>query len=744
MDMYPYFEYAKVFAAYMTLLYLWPSIIFRKFLNGRGITFRFMFCSMVSVLLVNGIVLMLGLFQVLDLWAVRFVFFIISVFSIGAPLIWKKKSVDNSLKLIGNCEWKLLIRKKLKTIVRKGGVLYKCYKGRMVEYLLLIAILIFGMIYFSTGSLTHFSLGYHDQHTHFRWTLSLKQGKIFDEGIYPEAMHCFIYCMNCLFGIKIFSSMMFLSQIHIITFLLAAYCLLKEVFHNRYIPLFILTAWLTYDAGIEGIAFSRLYSSMVRLRGTYPQEFGIQLVFLCPLILLRFFQMEKGELEGRKWYKNDNLVLMMLAVGAAISIHFYVIIFAFFICLGVILVYFGKVFIIKNSLSLLYAVIQGINIGSLPMILAFFLGINLEHSLQWGMDVVNGVSESAVNYNAGGNNFEAVNRNILRDIYEKGYVAILGEDGAMILVAVSLSIVFLICGCRLYYNCKREQFIKEMLPGYFFVVFASVICIVLYAMPYIGLPEFIALDRMFTIMKMFIFSVPGVLIDLIYLIAIYKKRRNLKVEGVIGCLGCAAIYCFAYQTDFHEYLYRVLVRYNAAALVTEEITEAFHPYTYKIVATFDEERQIEDGEKHEEIAQFLRNTKESQYFLPTEYIFLYVEKHPIKREQKHFFTGPAWIAGESSQFTAENEKHSRCPNILHTELSLEIAQQDSYFFPSPYWNCTDVEMHKLISSKAYYWYQDFSKRNPEVTSVYYEDEDFVCYMIRQDPKAPLNLAVTVQ
>ena len=123
---------------------------------------------------------------------------------------------------------------------------------------------------------------------------------------------------------------------------------------------------------------------------------------------------------------------------------------------------------------------------------------------------------------------------------------------------------------------------------------------------------------------------------------------------------------------------------------------------------------------------------------------MYVEKHPIKREQKHFFTGPAWIAGESSQFTAENEKHSRCPNILHTELSLEIAQQDSYFFPSPYWNCTDVEMHKLISSKAYYWYQDFSKRNPEVTSVYYEDEDFVCYMIRQDPKAPLNLAVTVQ
>lgn len=60
--------------------------------------------------------------------------------------------------------------------------------------------------------------------------LRLLNGTPFYEGIYPEAMHCFIYAMRVLFGVKIYSSQLFLAGIHVAVFLVSAYLLLKELF----------------------------------------------------------------------------------------------------------------------------------------------------------------------------------------------------------------------------------------------------------------------------------------------------------------------------------------------------------------------------------------------------------------------------------------------------------------------------------------------------------------------------------
>ena len=68
-------EYGKVFLGYGFIMFLWPMIMFRKFLSGKSVTFRFSFCVTAQVVLLNTVVLSLGLLNILNEWTMRIVFF---------------------------------------------------------------------------------------------------------------------------------------------------------------------------------------------------------------------------------------------------------------------------------------------------------------------------------------------------------------------------------------------------------------------------------------------------------------------------------------------------------------------------------------------------------------------------------------------------------------------------------------------------------------------------------------------
>ena len=81
------------------------------------------------------------------------------------------------------------------------------------------------------------------------------------------------------------------------------------------------------------------------------------------------------------------------------------------------------------------------------------------------------------------------------------------------------------------------------------MILASLISVFLYAAPYMGFPEFVAVDRIFTILKMILYSVWGVLIDLILF---FKKTQKIGMRRN-AVIGCMLVYCVAYFVDFHEY-----------------------------------------------------------------------------------------------------------------------------------------------------------------------------------------------
>ena len=70
-----------------------------------------------------------------------------------------------------------------------------------------------------------------------------------------------------------------------------------------------------------------------------------------------------------------------------------------------------------------------------------------------------------------------------------------------------------------------------------------------------------------------------------------------------------------------------------------------------------------------------------------------------------------------------------------------MSQQDVDYERIPWDSYLDATIRTVLCSKAYYWYQDFRRVYSGETSVYYEDDDFVCYLIHQDLDNLLNLSM---
>ncbi len=739
-NMYPYVESVKVLTAYAALFYIWPCIVFHRKLRGRGLTFRFAFCATVQIVLLNGVVLGLGLLHFLHVWVVRILFWGALLVSTGISLRKRKRErrqgAEFPVKNLSwnNGGWKMFFVYARKKTAASAKKIWRSYKKRLPEYCILLIVLLFSMAFFLNGAFREMSYGCMDQYTHHTWILGLLRGEAFSEGIYPEAMHCFIYAMHSLFGVKLYSCVLFLAGIHISAFLLAAYCLLKEIFRYSCLAAPVLAAWLVFG----GIGAKAL-ESMTRLSWTLPQEFGLYLVFLCPLFLIRYF---RGDKETGKWYEDENLLALALGIGAAVSLHFYVLILVFFSCVPVVLTHIRKLCSVKRLLSLVTAGLSGMEAGMIPMLAAYALGKDLEGSLRWGFHTFQGAGgDSAKSYIG-----ESLLRggNFFRGVYKKGYVSLLGEEFALKMVLLSLCILT-ICGICAFY-CKKRQDpgrgplrLSGRSGGTVYITAVSAVYVFLYAAPFMGLPEFVVIDRTVGITQMFLWGTAGAALDALLVLA--DTRLGWKTSAAVTAFLCGFVYYSAYVTDFHENTYWWLRRYPSAVTVTDEIEKNIPGNRRTIVSMWDEQYQMTEG-VHEELLTFVQGTEEeNEYFLSTEYIFLYVEKRPLLRGQVHFLTGPAWLARDNDTVYENLWNQSQCPAIRCEKISQTEAREMSFYSPEIIDNYDDLRLRKAVCSKAYYWCRDFAERHPAETNIYYEDEDFICYVIHQNPDAPLNLAL---
>ncbi len=741
-NLYPYVETLKVGAAYAALLYIWPSIVFRKLLRGKGLTFRFLFCSIVQPVLISTAVLGLGLIHLLHFGVVRLLFW----GALAAPLLvacCREKRVPVRLPLrallAGHYGWKLFFCRAADGLARRWQRFRQRYAGKAAEYLVLAGILLFGLAFFLNGAFQDYSFGCFDQYTHYRWTENLLAGDIFTWGVYPEGMHCFLYALHVLFGVKLHSCVLFLAGLHNSTsFLLAAYCLLNALFRSRHTTLLVLTAWLAFD-GIGPVALE----AFTRMTWTLPQEFGHYLILACPLLLLRYC---RERCKPVQWYRDENLLLLAVGIANAVSMHFYVLILAACACVPVVFAYWRELFPPRRMLPPIAAGLYGAELGLLPMLIACAVGFPLEGSLLWGFNTLRGASGDSIRNRIAAAAPKEVHVSLwerlsapLKGFYENGYVPLFGDYAAWMLL-LSLLVPALLLAC--WYARRRGRLREGALPartakGYLILALGCMVFILLFAAPYIGLPELVVIDRTLAITQLLAFGLVAVPVD--FLLAWASSLRGKPLPRGLMATGCLCLYLAAYMTDFRQSTFCYLQRYNSTVAVTDQIMNRYPEGNYCIVSTLDERYQV-PSQNHEELLNFMKNTEGEAYTIPKEYIFLYVEKQPIQRGQVHFHKAPHWLARENNKRFSGANNQSQCPDILHTEISEEMADANMPYVPNLRDNYDNQMLHTVLASRAYAWYQRFSATYPAETNVYYENDEFVCYVIHQNMDMFLELA----
>ena len=802
-------QYIWVLIAYIFIMYIWPSVVFKKHLSGKSRTYRFAFCTIGMVALINLACIVLGMPHLLFDWLYRLIFYGVFLFFLLKDKRISPQTIKKFKNLIsGTYGAKSMfsdIFNYLKDQIKKVWHKFtKFMEGHWFEYVTLAVLVLFGMIYFSYGAFQDYSFGCGDAYVHTQWTYQVSVNNIFSSGIYPEGMHFFLYSIMCFFGVPMYSVMIFEGGITSFITLISLFILLREVFKWRYSPHISLALFLIID-----IKWVETLFSMCRLQWPLPQEFGFPAMFLCTTYLIRFLRFSIIEKKEKKlkanevtlpkkkfrikcpiWVKDENLFLFTLAMSVTIMIHFYSTMMALFLCVGVAVALIRKIFS-RKILPLLSGVFAGLLIAIIPFVVCFLSGMRLQGSLTWAMsmfmpsdpepeiiyegpvegDITNLEEENeaeigpttynslnddynsngviAANTGKGTSRIAVVGAALLEKLAELpailityGYDRIEGSRGTVMFIftmlAIILWLVLTIAECIRVKVRKIESTEKKSYIGYLILPLMGIVPHLFYCSGALGLPWIMEPYRICTMAVMVGLPVFIVPIDLI--LDKFGQKIKFKIPEIIAGSLIIILYFGSKALDcFHGYLLYQTTRYNSVVMVTKQISATLPDESFTIVSSTDELYQIIGKSYHEELIEFINKSEVVSYTIPTEYIFIYIEKNPIQRSQYHFFVGPDWLAEEKYAYFYYGLE-SEGDELIKQTISEEYA--NVYFGKFPMDSAVYATMWKrvVLNSKAYIWCQKFNAMYPNELHVYYEDDDFLCYYLHQNPRNLYELA----
>ncbi|MBQ7506039.1 MAG: hypothetical protein IJT05_01800, partial [Lachnospiraceae bacterium] len=244
--------------------------------------------------------------------------------------------------------------------------------------------------------------------------------------------------------------------------------------------------------------------------------------------------------------------------------------------------------------------------------------------------------------------------------------------------------------------------------------------LLLFIMKELGLPTIMDEDRARGFFGFVFPLVVGMAGDAaVFLILGFRKLRVL-MQVVSGGLLAAGLY-IVYDSNalITEPVSVGALQTNGAMTSTTRIINTYPNKHWTIVSANDELQMVSDFGWHTETITFLRGMEDydatdSEMFIPTDNVFFYIEKVPLD------YTVPYDGSGQKVS-AAGAEKKLPAGNV-----KLDI------YAGEPRW---------VVMSHMYYWAQQFMKLFPNEMEVFYEDDEFVCYRVRQDAYALYNFAI---
>ena len=584
---------------------------------------------------------------------------------------------------------------------------------------------------------------------HLNWINQMSRGNLFASGVYPFGFHCMVYYLHAVFGFDtyVILCVFYLVQVFFIYIVLLA--MLKLLCRSLYLPY----------AGIMVYILGSFWARQTysRFGSSLPQEFGMIFVIPSVYFLISFFQTEKKNLKNRE----TRLILgcFALAFSLTLAIHFYGTMIAGLCCIGIAVGFCTRFLNKEYFRRIMLTGIISVFLAVLPMGIAFAGGTPLQGSLGWGLSVINGDSSDTEDTseneaaqkqameemaarlieNTQNSNSESVQtgeipviteapkhsladkareipkkmKNLREMMIRRIQEFIINSQEQWCAYAVLAGIAVLILLGLVFIILRRITY-GEMLmsAGFCMGILTLLLCAGNLGLPVLMDPARCSIYYVYLLIVSITVLGDG-LLYLIFMPRILTIPRNavsfiLTVSMAAGMIHQGLVKTPDFISDYVS---------NGALTCLTNIIKENKDETWTIVSANDETQMGLDHGWHYETITFLRKqehiNKDTKLIIPTEKVYFFIEKIPLNYSVVYSGSGQSISKKGASQ-------------SLPNSGGIGMYQGEGRW---------------ILMSRMYYWAQAFMEMYPNEMKVYYESEDFVCYVTPQNMYHQYNFAI---
>ncbi len=756
-----YLSMIEIYSVLTILLFVFPLIMWRSYLRGKGMVFRFLFCIITQTCYISNLVILLGFFKI----ASRFTL-ILGLAAEYAIVRWKTNWREAGVDKTERFSFKRAV-KVLKPSRAVSWLKHKWFEASMrfsnykkwsawkwlcdnsLLLLALAAAVVYNTLFLNHSLLTDgHSYQASDIPVHLKWVYELMHGNLFSDGIYPFYMHSMIYAVTTLSGIHLREVTLYYGSYQTIILILSIYCLSKRLFCNKYLAL------------MPVMLFSVLLNQ-TRYVASLPQECGMFATMCIAYFMLNYVQSEREHhvvpsdlaTNGKGFFRvgqylmryhiNIDAMLIMLSVALVIGYHFYTAIAAILLVFGFALTYFIRFLKKKNWVPLLAAGIAGAFIAIAPFALGLATGMEFQGSMAWATSLIQGennTSSYAPDVSVGDESdmqigeeslgpmgdestiqSESVPPTVTSDVEEKPKLSLSELISQLILNAepfmfgeysARLGLVCIAASFSLLLLSLIVKSFREISLGYIAVGLYILLMMVFISPWLFGLPEIIQASRGGVFIQPFSVILYVVPLDIVFRLFGLIRIKGIRAATSVLSVAVTAVLCLLLINGGHLHNYLLTgTYYNENDYVCRKIRETFPKKSYTIVSPTDDYYAVVDEGFHTELSKlmYMIDGGEKEFTIPSEYVFFIVEK----------------------------KTYSDAMNVS-AYVSPKFAAEDMIYTAS----IQDYQYRRLqIESKAYYWGRAMLKTYPNNFTVYFEDDVVVVYMLRQNTYYPFSLRI---
>ena len=752
-------RFVGIFAAYTGLTVLLPAIMFRRILAGRRLSEQFLMCYTFGNFYIINIVFAVQLLHISGFWT------LVLFTAVPGILIWSrvnrvslrelcmktgivcKKILQGSMGIKG---FLYRVQNRSMAVLKKAVWLFYCeVVCNTLQWILAGAVI--AALFWIYGRQLILTYGYRasDIPVHLNWINQMSRGNLFASGVYPFGFHCMVYYLHAVFGFDtyVILCVFYLVQVFFIHIVLLA--MLKLLCRSLYLPY----------AGIMVYILGSFWARQTysRFGSSLPQEFGMIFVIPSVYFLIRFFQTEKKNLKNRE----TKLILgcFALAFSLTLAIHFYGTMIAGLCCIGIAAGFCTRFLNKEYFRRIMLTGIISVFLAVLPMGIAFAGGTPLQGSLGWGLSVINGGSsdteDTSENEAAQKQAMEEMAARLIENAQNSNSESVQTEEIPVITEAPKYSLAdkareipekmknlreMMVRRIQEFIINSQEQWCAyAVLAGIAVLLLLGVVFIILRRITYgemlmsagfcmgiltlllcagnLGLPVLMDPARCSIYYVYLLIASMTVLGDgvlyLIFMPRILTIPRNaisfiLTVSMAAGMIHQGLVKTPDFISDYVS---------NGAYTCLTNIIKENKDETWTIVSANDETQMGLDHGWHYETITFLRKqehiNKDTKLIIPTEKVYFFIEKIPLNYSVVYSGSGQSISKKGASQ-------------SLPNSGGIGMYQGEGRW---------------ILMSRMYYWAQAFMEMYPNEMKVYYESEDFVCYVIPQNMYHQYNFAI---